>query len=56
MWPTFEELKASLERWFKSNHPNYLKGLENTEWANAFSGRHHSSVIIVNYKKMFNFK
>ena len=56
MWPTFEELKASLERWLKSNHPNYLKGLENTKWANAFSERHHSSVIIVNYKKMFNFK
>lgn len=51
MWPSFEEFKASLERWLNSKHPNYLKGMENVDWTNAFTGRHHSGVIIVNYKK-----
>jgi len=51
MWPSFEEFKASLERWLNSKHPNYLKGMENVDWTNAFTRRHHSGVIIVNYKK-----
>ena len=51
MWPNFKELKESLEKWLNSNHPNYIKELGRLEWANAFSGRHHSMVVNVNYKK-----
>jgi len=52
MWPSFEELKESLERWLNSKHPDYLKELGKLEWANVFAGKHHSAVIIVNYKNV----
>ena len=54
MWPSFEEFKVSLENWLKSNHPDYLKDFGGLEWANTFTGKHHSMVIIANYNKVFN--
>ena len=48
MWPEYNDLKESFERWLDSNHPNYLKDLGTIEWANIFAGKHHSAVIIVN--------
>jgi hypothetical protein len=50
MWPTFEEYKESFEKWLKANHPNYLNEVEYQEWTNAFSVKHHSLVIIINYR------
>ena len=50
MWPSFEEYKASMEKWLNSNHANYLKEIGDQEWVNAFAGKHHSAVNIVSYK------
>jgi len=47
MWPKYEEYKVALERWLNVNHPSYLREIENTEWMNNFTGKHHSSVVIV---------
>ena len=49
MWPNFDEYKLGLEDWLNSNHPNYLEELGERKWANLFTGRHHSMVIIINY-------
>jgi hypothetical protein len=54
MWPTFEEYKKKLEDWLESHHPNYLNDIGNVPWINAFTGNHHSMVIIVHYL-IFNY-
>ena len=60
MWPSFEKYKEALEMWLNSNHPTYLKETGERDWINAFSGKHHSSVIIVSYNNVliinFNFR
>jgi hypothetical protein len=48
MWPKFEEFKIALEAWLNTNHRNFLKETDDKEWFNAFAGKHHSAVIIVN--------
>jgi hypothetical protein len=51
MWPKFDEYKSSLENWLNANHPNYISEKGERDWANTFSGKHHSMVIIiVNYR------
>ena len=50
MWPTPEEFKFELERWLNQHHPNYIQEVGHIEWTNAYSGRHNSLVIIVNYR------
>jgi len=54
MWPTFEDYKKKLEDWLRSHHPNYLEEFGAVPWTNAFSGHHHSMVII-NYYLIFNY-
>jgi hypothetical protein len=44
MWPKFEDYKNALEKWLNSNHTNYLKEMGALEWANNFTGNHHSAV------------
>jgi hypothetical protein len=51
MWPKFEEYKHELEKWLNSSHPKYLKETGELEWANFFSGQHHSAVIIISFNK-----
>ena len=48
MWPTFENFKLELENWLNQHHPDYLREVGYREWTNAFSGCHHSMVIIIN--------
>jgi len=48
MWPSFEEFKCNLEKWLKTNHPSYLKDIGEREWSNAFTGKHHTAVNIIN--------
>lgn len=49
MWPKYEEYKKELEEWLGERHHNYLQEVNYREWNNYFSGRHHSSIIIINY-------
>jgi hypothetical protein len=51
MWPKFDEFKRGMEKWLKTNHPSYLKELGDQKWPNDFSGKHHSSVIIIKQLK-----
>ncbi|GES93839.1 hypothetical protein GLOIN_2v1780813 [Rhizophagus clarus] len=45
MWPSFEEYKASMEKWLNSNHANYLKEIGDWEWVNAFARKYHSALL-----------
>lgn len=53
MWPSFEEYKASMEKWLNSNHVNYLKEIEDWKWINAFIRKHHSVIntLVIKYFK-----
>jgi len=42
-----EEFKSALEKWLQTKHPSYIKDMGDREWSNAFSGRHHTAVIII---------
>ncbi|POG75226.1 hypothetical protein GLOIN_2v1873015 [Rhizophagus irregularis DAOM 181602=DAOM 197198] len=44
MWPTFEDFKNSLESWLEKYYTNYIKELEQREWTNNFSVKHHAMV------------
>lgn len=55
MWPTFDEFKDGLGNWLKTNHPLYISEIGEREWTNLFCGKHHSMVIVVNYRNLIYF-
>ncbi|PKY37056.1 hypothetical protein RhiirB3_461193 [Rhizophagus irregularis] len=44
LWPSFDDYKSELEKWFNLHHPNHLKGVSERKWANSFIRNYYTMI------------